>query len=115
MNTVQEALKRGWILRQDFRSRKCEFTKAEFRQALADVLEDLQVEDAEVLADRVAQVIDTESLRMKENRAGEYDSFPDELELRDGRRIAKDFARLHQLEEHMALEKEMLESWDARN
>jgi hypothetical protein len=114
-NTLQQALKRGWILRQDFRGRKCEFTKDQFRQALADVLTDPQVEDAEVLADRVAQLIDAESLRYKEDGVEGYAYLPDELELHNGRRIAKDFALIIHVEEHMALEKQKIDNWDTRN
>jgi hypothetical protein len=95
-----DVLRRAWGVRHDFRRRGL-FTTTEYRAALGRALRGVPAEEL----DRVASVIDRESLRETPPGrlyAGEFD-LEGEYMLRGDRRVAKAKSLWEHAQEHLAV------------
>jgi hypothetical protein len=104
MRNLQEAKRRAWAMREEWRERG-EFREADFRAALYPVLADLGDGDLTTLVDVTADEVDRESLAItpKDQRTPSGFDLVGEYLLENGRRIAKGEATKAHMEEHLRL------------
>jgi hypothetical protein len=101
-----EALRRARKLRQEFRDTGREFTQSKFIEALTDLCSDLAGSALEGLVSYAGETVDKDATREREKAETILPGFDleGEYKMGDGKRIAKEHARLEHMEAALRLD-----------